>query len=482
MKAIPVLLFLCLLIQRQDPLAAAGMGQDDARHLLARTGFGPTWSEIQHFASLSRSEAIEHLLADTRVQSSTAPPAWGAVYLTPLSKQNSTENERRQRHLIRREWQAELRRWWLSEMRVTPSPLTERMTLFWHGHFTSAFNKVRSPVLMYRQNALLRAHALGRFDVLLHEIAKDPAMLIYLDGALSRQAQPNENFAREVMELFTLSEGKYREADIKAAARAFTGWSVDRALGAFRVRFAWHDRGVKTLFGRTGRFDGNQVLDLLLARPETAQHITRKLWREFISPQPDATEIQRIADRFRQNHYAIQPLLSDLLHSAAFWAPDNRGTLIKSPVEFLIGLQRQLAITPIKPARVAQLSAQLGQNLFSPPTVAGWPGGESWLDTRTLLLRNRIVREWSRAQRPNPEAIQLARQGGGGMSEVERPLDFDIRAWIKQFDGQIDSQGDWHSSARRLLLPLSPLRQPSTSLSPLQFVQGLLLDPVHQLK
>lgn len=477
MKAISTLLLLSLLVQG-GTILAAGMGRGDARHLLARTGFGPIWSEIQRFAPLSRSEAIARLLADTQVQPSTTPPPWVAFYKPRLTRRDSTEDERRQCRAIRREQEAELHQWWLTEMRVTPSPLTERMTLFWHGYFTSALNKVGSPVLMYRQNALLRTYALGRFDVLLHEIAKDPAMLIYLDSALSHKIQPNENFARELMELFTLGEGHYHEADVKEAARAFTGWSLDRASGTFRFRPLWHDQGIKTLFGHTGRFDGDQVLDLLLAQPETAKHITRRLWREFISLQPDETEIRRIADRFRQSHYAIKSLLSDLLNAPAFWATGNRGTLIKSPIEFLIGIQRQLAITPIEPAQVARISAQLGQNLFAPPTVAGWPGGEIWLDTRTLLLRNRIVREWSRAQRPDPEAMRIARQGRGGLSEAERPLDFSIQTWIEHFD----VQDDWHLPAMQLLLPLPPLRQPSASLPPIQFVQGLLLDPVHQLK
>ncbi|NEX22601.1 DUF1800 domain-containing protein [Thiorhodococcus mannitoliphagus] len=454
------------------------MGSDDARHLLARTGFGPTWAEVQRFAALSRGAAIDRLLAETRVQASTPPPDWVASYPPPVAAKDLSDDERRQRRETQRKQEAALRQWWLTEMRVTPSPLTERMTLFWHGHFTSAITKVRSPVLMYRQNVLLRAQALGRFDALLHEIAKDPAMLIYLDGAVSRKARPNENFAREVMELFTLGEGHYSEADIKEAARAFTGWSLDRKLGTVHFRPGWHDNGIKTLFGRRGRLDGDQVLDLLLERPETALTITRKLWREFISPAPDAAEVRRIAELFRQNAYEIKALMRALLNSSAFWSSGNRGALIKSPVEFLTGIQRQLDITPIDPARVARVSAQLGQQLFAPPNVQGWPGGETWLDARTLLLRQEVVRQWSRAQRPDPEAIRIARQGGGGMSLSERPLDFRIQTWVKALDA-----GDaWRTRARQLLLPLPPLRQPAASLPPIQFVQGLLLDPVYQLK
>ena len=471
-------LLLLFLLGQIAGVLADGMGIDEARHLLARTGFGPTWTEIQRFAALSRSDGVERLLADTRIQASTSPPDWAAFYPPPAAMRDLTEDQRRLRQETRRQQESTLRQWWLTEMRVTPSPLTERMTLFWHGHFVSALNKVRSPVLMYRQNTLLRAHALGRFDALLHEIAKDPAMLIYLDGAVNRKARPNENFAREVMELFTLGEGHYSETDIKEAARAFTGWSLDRKLGTLHFKPAWHDNGFKTLFGQRGRFDGDQVLDLLLEHPETARQITRKLWREFVSPQPDETEVQRIADLFRQNRYEIKSLMRSLLNSTPFWAPANRGVLIKSPVEFLTGIQRQLDITPIDPAQVAKVSAQLGQTLFSPPTVKGWPGGETWLDARTLLLRQGIAREWSRAQRPDLEAIRIARQGGGGVSLPERPLDFKIQRWVEQFG----TGDDWREQAKQLLLPLPPIRQPATSLPPIQFVQGLLLDPVHQLK
>ena len=168
---------------------------------------------------------------------------------------------------------AELRGWWMTEMLTTPSPLTEKMVLFWHNHFVSSLQKVRSPVLMYRQQQVLRKHALGYFGDLLHDVSKDPAMVIYLDNASNRKAQPNENFAREVMELFTLGEGNYSEQDIKEAARAFTGWSIDPDTGEFVARPLIHDDGVKTVLGRSGNFDGDGVLDILLEQPQTAEFI-----------------------------------------------------------------------------------------------------------------------------------------------------------------------------------------------------------------
>src|SRR5258706_158646 len=194
--------------------------------------------------------------------------------------------------------------------------------------FAGRQQKVKANQLMYRQNLLLRRHALGNFAVLLHAIARDPAMVVYLDSASNRKGEPNENFAREVMELFTLSEGHYTENDIKEAARAFTGWSLARETFGFRFRPMLHDDGDKTVLGRSGRFDGDQVLDILLAQPATAEFITAKLWKEFISPTPDEREVKRLAKLFRDSGYELTPLLSALLASDAFFAPADRGPLV----------------------------------------------------------------------------------------------------------------------------------------------------------
>jgi len=261
------------------------------------------------------------------------------------------------------------------------------MTLFWHGHFATSQRKVRLGQLMYRQNVLLRREALGNFATLLHAVAKDPAMLIYLDNAGSRREAPNENFAREVMELFTLGEGHYGENDVKEAARAFTGWSLERDTGRFVYRRAWHDDGVKTVLGTTGRFDGDDVLDLLLARPETAEFVAAKLWREFVSPQPDAAEVARWAAVFRDARYEVKPLLRAVLASNAFWAEENRATLVKSPVDLVAGTLRTYGIRPFELRPAVVTCAALGQNLFAPPNVKGWPGGDAWIDAATILGR-----------------------------------------------------------------------------------------------
>jgi uncharacterized protein (DUF1800 family) len=371
---------------------AEAIGYEGARHLLDRAGFGASDREIREYAALDRAQAVDRLLAGTRREAVTPPPEFVRAPFTPpprLRELSADERKAFQRRLVLEG--LELRAWWLGEMLATTSPLTERMTLFWHNHFATSQQKVKLGQLMYRQNALLRREALGNFGTLLHAVAKDPAMLVYLDNARSRREAPNENFAREVMELFTLGVGHYGEKDVKEAARAFTGWSLDRDTGAYRYRPFFHDGGEKTVLGVSGRLDGDQVLDILLARPETARLIARKLWLEFVSPAPDEAVVERWAEVFRGAHYEIKPLIRAILLSDAFWAPQNRATLVKSPVDLVAGTLRTFGIRPddLRPAAVA--CAAFGQNLFSPPNVKGWPGGDAWIDSATLLGRKQFV-------------------------------------------------------------------------------------------
>jgi len=219
----------------------APMGFDEARHLLNRTSFAANVEDIAAFAQLTRAQAVDQLLAWTGARVGTPVPEWANEFESPRRLRELNEEERKIAQRQQFEKGAELRAWWLTEMLTTPSPLTEKMVLFWHNHFVSSLQKVRSPVLMYRQNHLLRKHAFGYFGDMLHDVSKDPAMVIYLDNASNRKGKPNENFAREVMELFTLGEGNYSEQDIKEAARAFTGWSVDPETGEFLFRQPAHD-------------------------------------------------------------------------------------------------------------------------------------------------------------------------------------------------------------------------------------------------
>ena len=354
------------------------LDREDARYFLTRIGFSPSESELDTYAGLTHREAVDCVLAQTGTVATTPPPAWVTEPIIPYNKLPD-EDARKAARQKNAAHELELRAWWMGEMIKTPSPLTERMTLFWHNHFVSSSQKVPFAQLMYRQNVLLRQESVGNFGAMLHAIGKDPAMLIYLDGAESRKGKPNENFAREVMELFTLGEGHYTEQDIKEAARAYTGWSIDREHDfAYLWRPQIHDTGVKTVFGQSGDYDGDQMLDILLSRPETATFIATKLWREFVSPDPDAAQVQHVADAFRSSGYDIKVALRELFMTPAFWAPQTRATLVKSPAEMIVGTLKEFNVQYSDPTPFAIKSAQLGQNLLAPPNVKGWLGGDAW--------------------------------------------------------------------------------------------------------
>jgi uncharacterized protein (DUF1800 family) len=388
------------------------------------------------------------------------------------------------------------------------------MTLFWHNHFVSAQPKVRIARLMYRQNVTLREYALGNFGSLLHAIARDPAMVLYLDSVQNRKGAPNENFAREVMELFTLGEGHYGEQDIKEAARAFTGYSLDRETGTFVFRRFIHDDGVKTVLGKSGHFDGDAVLDLLLAQPATADFIAAKLWREFVSPDPDQAEIARVGKRFRESNYDLKVALGAILTSDAFYAPRNRGVLVKSPVELVVGALRQFGMQPAETLPFAIAAAGMGQNLFSPPNVKGWPGGDVWINTTTLLARKQYLDRLTRADdfamiapiamsgSDEGDRIAMARDDASARAfalreaaddekgrqqrfrrRMERGLAsvrLDSARFLAQFSGATPEARA--QVAQRLLLVIGPQQAPDRNADSLALVRELLLDAAYQLK
>ena len=378
-------------------VSTPAMGFDEARHLLNRTSFAAQTNEIDDYARLSRAQAVDRLLGETRRTAAYPAPTWTAKY-ERVYRPDMTQEQRMQanrRELVERG--LEIRTWWVAEMLSTPSPLTEKMTLFWHNHFATSQQKVRSASLMYRQNVMLRNYATGNFGAMLREVSKDPAMLIYLDGAQNRKGAPNENFAREVMELFTLGEGHYSEQDIKEVARAFTGWSIDADAGEFRFRRPTHDDGSKTVFGKEGKFNGDDIVTLLLQQPATSEFIVSKLWREFVSPEPDVATVAQLAATWRAANYEMKPLLRAMFLSEAFWASANRGVLVKSPVDLVVGSLRQFRFSVEDPAPFAVILRQLGQDLFNPPNVKGWPVGDAWLNTTTLLARKGFLNRLFRA-------------------------------------------------------------------------------------
>ncbi len=477
---------------------ASSLGEQGTRLLLTRAGFAPSAEEVAQYSGLTQAQAVDRLLAQARKTAIAPPPAWvDDALVTPRELRQMSDEQRRAYRQQQIGWSLELRGWWLREMVASSSPLTERMTLFWHDHFVSAQPKVRAAQLMYRQNALLRRHALGSFADLLHAVARDPAMQIYLDTVINRKGEPNENFAREVMELFTLGQGHYTETDVKEAARAFTGWSVDPRTGRFLVRPALHDDGEKTVLGRTGNLDGDQVLDILLAQPQTAEFVTRKLWREFVSPQPDEARVRAVAAQFRASGYRIDAALRALLLQPEVVQRDQDDALVKSPVELIVGLARQTGADIGDGVGAAIASAAMGQNLFAAPNVRGWPGGEAWINTQTLLARKQFI---SRAlEAPPPAAMDRAPTLMAPVPEVKaadgprrrlqalaaNAMRIDAAAALKSLGGYqperaIDAKAAAMLAAQLLVLP--PVSAPQPGELALDALRTVLLDPVYQLK
>ncbi|MDQ3215617.1 MAG: DUF1800 domain-containing protein, partial [Pseudomonadota bacterium] len=336
-------------------------------------------------------------------------------------------------------------------------------------------------------------HALGRFDQLLHEVAKDPAMLIFLDAASSRRGAPNENFAREVMELFTLGAGHYREDDIRQAARAFTGWSIDLDSGQYIFRRLQHDGGEKTVLGQTGNLDGDAVLDVLLAQPATAEFIVRKLWREFVSPQPDEGRVRSIATAFRNGWNIAVPVRALLLQPEVV-ARDIDNALVKSPAELVVGFLRQSGGELTRPVAAAVSIAGMGQNLFSPPNVRGWPGGEAWINTQTLLARkaflerglsDRTVAETSIGE---PMATSMKDDDTPRrrlqMLEQSTSVRIDTEAWLKRAGMAPERVAipASRSKLEQMLLVVPPTAATGEGVLGLDALRATLLDPAYQLK
>jgi len=366
-----------------------------AAHLLNRAGFGGPPSEIERLQKLGLAAAVSSLVDYEQTPDETADPDWAQPdpdrQQRLVALRSATEEQRRelqqQEQRLQREHMVELRGWWLRRMARGPRPFQEKMTLFWHGHFATSVEKVREAYFMWRQNELFRRLATGNWLALLIEAGKDPAMLVWLDQAQSRKEHPNENFAREVMELFTLGEGHYTEKDITEAARALTGWSLDRATEKFVYRANTHDEGDKTFLGRTGNFDGEDVLEQIVAQPQAALFITAKLWNFFAGQPPAPPLNQALAEVFRKAGNTFKPVLRAMFMSEEFYDPGLIRNQVKSPVQWLVGSARMLECELPPPQASAAVLRTLGQDLFAPPNVKGWDGGLAWITTNNLLAR-----------------------------------------------------------------------------------------------
>jgi len=381
-----------------------------ARHLLERAGFGGPAAEVDELVALGPRDAVKKLLDYPEPADEPRPEFLTLAAPDPAELRKLPEAERREKfqefQRASRQAVLSLKSWWLSRMITSPHPLEEKLTLFWSGHFATEAEKVKSGTMLYDQNQFLRRNGRGDFRTLLLGISQDPAMLFYLDNQLNRKGHPNENYARELFELFSLGIGHYTEQDILETARAFTGWTVRRngrfggagpiGEGGFEVIDAWHDDGQKTVFGQTGNFDGEDIVDLALQQPSCAPFIVRKLWRFFVHDGVGGEEteaIEALANVFRASGYQLKPILETIFLSELFFSERQRGAKIKSPAELVVGTARRLCLQPEgrQATYLAMAMLTLGQNLMDPPNVAGWAGGEEWINTSTLLQRYNLI-------------------------------------------------------------------------------------------
>ncbi|MGL5888294.1 MAG: DUF1800 domain-containing protein, partial [Bacteroidia bacterium] len=351
-------------------MKAQALSRKELQHIMLRAGFGLKPSEIGRFDGKTREEVVDILFKDSEINQPI-------LYIQrPETKDNGEVSSIKALLMIlkSKEDTEKLNLAWLDRMGVARAVLREKMTFFWHNHFATG---TAFAWLMQVQHNTLRENALGNFRKLLHAVAKDPSMIIYLNNQQNKKKAPNENFAREVMELFTLGEGNgYTENDIKQAARAFTGWTVNMK-GEYEFKIADHDDDEKTIFGKTARFSGEDVLEMLLERKQTANYVCRKLYRLFVNAKTDEVHVAELAKVFYDSGYDISKTVRYLFLADWFYDAKNIGCIIASPVELLVRYKRLLKLTT-EDKQVLALQDVLGQTLFFPPNVAGWKGGRNW--------------------------------------------------------------------------------------------------------
>jgi uncharacterized protein (DUF1800 family) len=360
-----------------EPSAADPWDLRKVAHLHRRAGFGATWAELHRDVEAGVTASVDRLLK---------PPAAPEAAVAAALRDGVLASNDAER----------LKAWWLYRILYDPDPLREKLTLYWHSHFATSLRKVGDIGMMVGQNELLRRHALDSFGPLVMGVISDPAMLVWLDGADSRKEKPNENFAREFLELFTLGVGQYSEQDIREAARAFTGWvraGDDRAAmaGPFQYDPSQFDDGVKTFLKKTGSWKPQDIVDITLDQPCAAEFLCRKLYRFFVSEngEPPAEPVRLLARDFRSHAYSIRHIVGVILRSRHFYSRAVYRQRIKGPVEFSAGLLRTLEAPPGPNTALALAVAceRQGQDLFHPPNVKGWDGGRTWLNSTTLLER-----------------------------------------------------------------------------------------------
>jgi len=376
------------------------------RHLMRRGGFGAKPSEIKELVELGPAKTIDRILSKNNTQALEAFEQESSQIVSAIRSGGSIDS---------------LAAWWLHRMIHTPSPLVEKITLFWHGHFATGADKVNDIELMVQQNKLLREHALGDFRKMVHEVSKDPAMLLYLDSASNRKTHPNENYARELMELFCLGEGNYTEQDVQQLARCFTGWEIRRK--SFRFNPYQHDSGLKTLLDRQGIESGQEAIDAVLAHRSMPTFIAGKLVRFFVCDEPNPTPefLEPLAEVFRKSHFTIEPLVRTILSSKLMLSDWSVGKKVRSPIDFMVESIRSLQVTT-NLDRLAKGLDGIGQALFNPPNVKGWDGGRAWINSSTLIGRSNLI-------------VDLLREPATRFGRT------DLAAWLKS--QQLTDQNQW---------------------------------------
>ncbi len=381
------------------PVSSERWNFSAAAHLLNRAGFGGPPAEIERLAALTPTAAVAELTRYDEAATAALKPDWAkpdperAEKLRRVRDASPEERKELQKEAQReqRRRMLELQDGWLKLMAGGPHPLQEKLTLFWHGHFATSVTKVKDAYLMWRQNDLLRRLGAGDWLTLLREVTRDPAMLVWLDQAQSKPAHPNENYARELMELFTLGEGHYTEKDVTEAARALTGLTLDRLKQEPTFRPRLRDAERKTLFGQIGNFNGDDLLKLIVAQPQSARFITAKLWRFFAGTEPSPELAEALAAEFRRHDNRFRPFLQTMFLSEEFHSPVVVRQQIKSPVQLLVMACRQLERELPGPLIDSNALRNLGQEPFNPPNVKGWDGGIAWINTNTLLSRHNLA-------------------------------------------------------------------------------------------
>jgi len=399
-----------------DPIRDVDFGYAQARHLLWRAGFGGTPEQIETLAKWGAEKAVDYIVdADKVPYTSPSADRFDKDIMRPLTRDEreryqrarrnqdeeevarframQQERQRKDRRQIR-----EVQRWWLTRMIETPRPLEEKMTLFWHGHFATSYRTIENSYHMYLQNQLFRKHALGSYADLMYSIIRDPAMIAYLDNNDSRKGRPNENLARELMELFSLGVGNYSERDIKEGARALTGYTFDDDEFVFQARN--HDDGDKAILGRRGKLDGDGFVAAILARRDCSEFMARKLYKFFVADVPASDRdtdsrtngvIRQLAATLSLNDYRVKPMLRRMFMSQDFYAAERMNEQIKSPAVLAVGAVRSLN-TPTRDLSIILDAMDLmGQDLLFPPSVKGWDGGRSWINTSTLYVRQNLL-------------------------------------------------------------------------------------------